>query len=88
MSKKPKEIDFCQEAEAQHEAIKSRIGQEVPHSKRYVRGQPAILVSIDGETATLQFSNGATLVKVPLRDLVDDSSYGKTGLGYMPVVHT
>ena len=66
------------EAEEQLEAIKSRIGQEVPLSNRYVRGQRAILVSVDGETATLQFPNGATLAKVPLRDLVDDSGYWRT----------
>ena len=36
---------------------------------REVRGQRAIHVSVDGETATLQFPNGATLAKVPLRDL-------------------
>ena len=45
--------------------------QEVPLSNRYVRGQRAILISVDGETATLQFPNGATLANVPLRDLVD-----------------
>ena len=77
MSKKPKEIDFRREAEDQLNAIRSRIGQEVPLSNRYVRGQRAILVSVDGETATLQFPNGATLAKVPLRDLVDDSGYWK-----------
>ncbi len=65
------------EAEDQLNATRSRIGQEVPLSNRYVRGQRAILVSVDGETATLQFPNGATLAKVPLRDLVDDSGYWK-----------
>jgi hypothetical protein len=78
MKKKPKEIDFHKEAEEQLEAIKSRIGEEVPLSNRYVRGQRAILVSADGETATLQFPNGATLANVPLRDLVDDSGYWRT----------
>ncbi len=38
MKKKIKEIDFRKEAEVQIEAIKSRIGQEVPLSNRYVRG--------------------------------------------------
>ncbi len=78
MKKKPKEIDFCQEADAQLYAIKSRIGKEVPLSNRYVRGIRAILVSIEGDTATLRFPNGATLVNVALRDLVDDSGYWKT----------
>ena len=76
-SKKPKEIDFRKEVEDQLNAIRSRIGQEVPLSNRCVRGQRAILVSVDGETATLQFPNGATLAKVPLRDLVNDSGYWK-----------
>ncbi len=77
MSRKPKEIDFRREAEDQLNAIKSRIGQEVPLSNRYVRGRRATLVSVDGETATLLFPNGATLTNVPLRDLVDDSGYWK-----------
>ena len=38
MSKKPKEIDFRQEAEDQLNAIKARNGREVPISNRYVRG--------------------------------------------------
>jgi hypothetical protein len=76
-SKKPKEIDFRKEVEDQLNAIRSRIGQEVPLSNRYVQGQRAILVSVDGETAKLQFPNGATLAKVPLRDLVNDSGYWK-----------
>jgi hypothetical protein len=48
MSKKPKEIDFRKEGEAQLEAIKTRIGQEVPLSNRYVRGPRPILVSVEG----------------------------------------
>lgn len=77
MSKKPKEIDFHREAEDQLNAIRSRIGQEVPLSNRYVRGQRAILIAVDGDIATLRFPNGATLANVPLRDLVDDSGYWK-----------
>jgi hypothetical protein len=78
MSKKPKEIDFRKEEEMQLEAIKSRIGQEVPLSNRYVRGPRPILVSVEGTVATLRYSNGAQLVQVPVRDLVDDSAYWKT----------
>ena len=74
MRRKPQEIDFGKEAEEHLKAIRSCIGREVPHSNRYVRGQRPILVSIEGETATLQFPNGALLVQVPLRDLVDDKS--------------
>ena len=77
MKRNPKEIDFCQEAEDQLNAIRSRIGQEVPLSNRYVRGPRPILVSVEGGTATLRFLNGAFLVQVPLRDLVDDSGYWK-----------
>lgn len=77
MTKKPKEIDFHREAEDQLNAIRSRIGQEVPLSNRYVRGQRAILIAVDGDSATLRFPNGATLANVPLRDLVDDSGYWK-----------
>ena len=77
MKRKPKEINFCREADAQVAAIISCIGQEVPLSNRYVRGQWAILVSVDGDTATIQFPNGAVLTQVPLRDLVDDSGYWK-----------
>ena len=77
MKRKSREIDFCRESDAQLDAIKSRIGQEVPLSNRYVRGQRAILVSIEGDTATLRFPNGATLSSVPIRDLVDDSGYWK-----------
>lgn len=77
MKRKPKVIDFDQETDAEIEAIKSKIGHEVPLSNRYVRGQRAILVAVDGNTATIQFPNGATLLKVPLRDLVDDSGYWK-----------
>jgi len=51
MSKKPKKIDFRKEAEEQLEAIKSRIGPEVPLSNRYVHGQRAMPVSV-------AFSNG------------------------------
>jgi len=77
MSKKPKDIDFRQEAENQLNAIKARIGQEVPLSNSYVRGTCPILVSVEGETATLRFLNGASRVQLPLRDLVDDSGCWK-----------
>jgi hypothetical protein len=75
MRKKPKTIDFEGETRDEIEAIKSRIGQEVPLSRRYTQGARAMLVSIEGETATIRFPNGATLSEVPIRDLVDDSGY-------------
>lgn len=75
MRKKPKTIDFEGETRDEIEVIKSKIGQEVPLSRRYTQGSKALLVSIHGETATIRFPNGATLSQVPLRDLVDDSGY-------------
>jgi len=77
MSKKPKEIDFSKEAEDQLNAIRSRIGQEIPLSNRSVRGPRPILVSVEGETVKLRFPNSASLVQVPLRDLVDESANSK-----------
>lgn len=75
MRKKPKTIDFEGETKKEIETIKSRIGREVPLSHRYTQGTKAVLVSIDGETATIRFPNGATLSQVPIRDLVDDSGF-------------
>lgn len=78
MRKKPKTIDFEGETRDEIEAIKSRIGQEVPLSRRYTQGTRAVLLSITGETATIRFPNGATLSQVPIRDLVDDSGYWRS----------
>ena len=78
MRKKPKTIDFESETRDEIDAIKSKIGQEVPLSRRYTQGSRAMLVSITGETATIRFPNGATLSQVPIRDLVDDSGYWRT----------
>lgn len=78
MRKKPKTIDFEGETRDEIEAIKSKIGQEVPLSRRYTQGSQALLLSITGETATIRFPNGATLSQVPIRDLVDDSGYWRS----------
>jgi hypothetical protein len=78
MRKKPKTIDFDEESRKEIEAIKSKIGKEVPLSRRYTQGARALLVSIDGETATIRFPNGATLSLVPVRDLVDDGGYWRS----------
>jgi hypothetical protein len=43
MRKKPKTIDFEGETRDEIEAIKSRIGQEVPLSRRYTQGARALL---------------------------------------------
>jgi hypothetical protein len=78
MRKKPKTIDFEGETRAEIESIKSRIGQEVSLSQRYTQGAKALLVSFEGESATIRFPNGATLSGVPIRDLVDDSGYWRS----------
>jgi hypothetical protein len=78
MRKKPKIIDFEGETIEEIEAIKSKIGQELPLSRRYTQGRRALLVSITGDTATIRFPNGATLSQVPIRDLVDDGGYWRT----------
>lgn len=75
--RKPQELDFEAEYREHVEQLHSQIGQPVPLSCSYTRGQPATLVSIDGETATIRFRNGAELTKVPLRDLVNDVGYWK-----------
>lgn len=75
MRKKEKSFDFDGESKEEIEAIKSKIGQEVPLSRRYTQGTRALLISISGETATIRFPNGATLSQVPIRDLVDDAGY-------------
>lgn len=77
MKRKAKVIDFEGEATAELQSIRDRIGKEVPLSRRYTQGAKALLVSLEGETATIRFPNGATLTQVPLRDLVDDSGYWK-----------
>jgi hypothetical protein len=78
MRRKPITINFDIESRDEIESIKSKIGQEVPLSRRYTHGARATLVSIDGETATVRFPNGATLTQVPIRDLVDDSGYWRS----------
>ena len=75
MRRKPKVIDFEFESAEEIETIKSKIGKEVPLSRRYTQGAKALLISIDGDKATIRFPNGATLRDVPIRDLVDDSGY-------------
>lgn len=77
MRRKPPEIRFDQETVGALEALKTKVGQQVPLSMRYCLGSRATLVSVEGDTATILFPNGARLESVPLRDLVDDSGYWK-----------
>lgn len=75
MRRKPPEIRFDEEEATEMESIKAKVGQEVPLSMRYVLGPKPTLLSVEGDTASLMFPNGARLENVPLRDLVDDSGY-------------
>ena len=75
MANKPKVIDFEAEFEAQLSKLRSCIGQEVPLSHIYVRGAKPILIAIESDLATLHFSNGTIMTKVPIRYLCDDSGY-------------
>lgn len=77
MARKTKEIDFEAEYQQHLTRVRARVGAQVPLSRVYTQGEQPILVSIDGETATLRFRNGAELVGVPLRDLVYDAGYWK-----------
>lgn len=77
MRRKPPEIRFDGEASTQVQAIKAKIGQQVPLSMRYVLGVRLTWVAVDSQTSTLLFTNGARLENLPLRDLVDDSGYWK-----------
>lgn len=77
MRRKPPEIKFDQEAEEHRQRVLALVGQQIPLSMRYVLGPRPILVSVEGDRATLLFPSGARLENVPLRDLVDDSGYWK-----------
>ncbi len=71
-------FDFEAEAQRHLDGLRKMIGKGVPLSCSYVRGQRPILLAIEGDRATLKYPNGATILNVPLRDLVDDSGYWKT----------
>ena len=77
MGRRLKEIDFEAEYRQHVVRIRALVGEQVPLSRAYTQGEQPILVSIDGDTATLRFRNGAELVGVPLRDLVNDAGYWK-----------
>lgn len=75
--RKPQEIDFDEEAAIERARIETLVGQVVPLSFRYCLGPRPRLLAIDGDFALIQFPNGATMERMPLRDLVDDSGYWK-----------
>ncbi len=55
--------------------IRECVDKQVPISCSYTRGERPTLVAIENELCTLQFRNGAIMLRVPIRDLVDDSGY-------------
>ncbi len=75
MARKPQIIDFEAEARQHIESLHIQIGQPVPLSCSYVQAQRPTLLAIEGDRVTLRYPNGAMLINVPLRDLVDDSAY-------------
>ena len=77
MGRRTKEIDLEAEYNQHVDRIRSQVGEQVPLSYFYTHGEKPILVSIDGETATIRYRNGAELTGVPLRDLVNDAGYWK-----------
>ena len=77
MGRRPKEIDFEAEYQQHVARIRALVGEQVPLSRAYTQGEQPILISIDGATAALRFRNGAKLVGVPLKDLVNDAGYWK-----------
>ena len=74
-----KEIDIDSAYREHVRWLESQVGQPVPLSASYTRGERPLLVSIEGETATVRFCNGAQLSGVPLRDLVSNDSYWNVG---------
>lgn len=78
MKRELKSFDFEAEAQRHLDELRSKVGQPVPLSCSYVRGQRPILLAIEGDRATLKYPNGATVMNVPLRDLVDDVAYWRT----------
>lgn len=77
MARKPKVIDFEAETRQWEERLREMIGRQVPLSSAYTRGARPTLVAIENDRATLRYPNGATILNVPLRDLVDDVGYWK-----------
>ena len=72
------EFDLDAEYRKHVEQLQTLIGKPVPLSRAYTQGDQPTLVSIEGDTATIRFRNGARLVGVPLRDLVNDAGYWRS----------
>ncbi len=78
MVRKFKLVRFDQENEAEQANLRGMIGEEVPLSHYYLKGQKPTLVGVDGDLCILRYPNGVTMRDVPIKDLVDDSGYWKT----------
>ena len=55
MARKPQIIDFEAEAKQHIDALRSQVGQPVPLSCSYIRGQRPTLLAVDGDRATLKY---------------------------------
>ena len=55
--------------------IVEKVGQEVPLSLYYLKGQRPILIAVEDDLCMLRYPNGATLRDVPVKHLVDDAGY-------------
>ena len=75
MRRRNKDADFPLECQAELDAIRGMLNQQVPLSAWYVAGTHPTLVAIENGLCTLRFANGAVLYNVPLRDLADNLSY-------------
>jgi hypothetical protein len=73
-----KELDLEAEYRKHVAKISMLVGKPVPLSRVYTQGEQPTLISIEGDTATVRFRNGAVLSGVPLRDLVNDAGYWKS----------
>lgn len=57
--------------------IQDKIGQVVPLSHYYLKGQKPTLIGVEGELCLLRYPDGATMRDVPIEDLVDDTGIWK-----------
>lgn len=73
-----KELDLDAEYHKHVAHVSTLIGEPVPLSRSYTQGEQPTLISIENDTATLRFRNGAMLTDVPLKDLVNDAGYWKS----------
>lgn len=75
--RQPKEINFEAESLQREARLTEMVGQQVPLSCFYTKGERPTLVSIDDGKAVLRYRNGVEICGVPLSDLMDDAGYWK-----------